>query len=148
MYRIKSAATYLHILCEDKSQLMKKQTEFPIEAFTTFRQLRDEINKMPEEALDQPAQFFEHGPDGDIIIPLSHFVCLGTIGYLFGTDEKDQKTRGSLDNKHHPEHYVIMLDGIPFSKDGDTYFTMTDEGMVGNNTGKVVPFGYSEEDDD
>ena len=60
-------------------------------------------------------------------------VAFGCVGDLFGSD----LCRSVYDNEHHPEDYVIYVDGNPHSEDGDTSYLMNDEEeLIGNLTGK------------
>jgi hypothetical protein len=104
--------------------------------YLTYRKLRDFLNQIPEEQLDQAVQIIPPHTDGDAKLGLHGVYGLNTIEYYFG---KDQECRSVLDNKHHPEQLVILSDGCPFSEEGDSFYTLQPDGtMIGNATGKVV----------
>lgn len=102
---------------------------------TTWRQLRDKINAMPEDRLDDAIQTILKTDDEPV--PLGYAFGFATVGYYMTCgDGAVVRTRGSVDNEDHPEHYVLLTSENPFDEDGNFYYTETAEGMIGNKTGK------------
>lgn len=123
--------------------------------YFTWRALRDQISAMPPERLDDPVQLIAPSPNDDPI-ELAQAIDMNTIGY-YSTCTRDDGTqyqienysRGVIDNKNHKEHYVLLTDHNPFDAEGNTFFRMTEEGMIGNKTGKNYgPSWLSQEERD
>jgi hypothetical protein len=99
---------------------------------------------MPAERLDDPIQLIPH-PHDDEPIELHRVIGLNTIGYYSTcTDGSmiENYTRGVVDNQHHTHHYVLLTDVNPFDEDGNLYYEDTEEGLIGNKTGKNYGPGF------
>lgn len=106
--------------------------------YLTWEQLAEAIQQMPPERRGDPVQMLWYSNEDPI--PLMAAFHINMVDYYSRTQDGDPMpnyTRGVLDNQHHPEHYVLLIDENHFSEEGDTYYTLTDEGMVGNKTGKL-----------
>jgi hypothetical protein len=119
--------------------------------YLSWRRLRERIDAMPPERLDDPVQLLP--PSGhDEPIPLGVVYEMDTIGYYSTCEDGsmvENYTRGVLDNENHPEHYVLLTDHNPHDKDGNTCFELTDDGCIGNKTGKNYgPNPFAKEDDE
>lgn len=102
---------------------------------TTWRQLRDRIDSMPEDRLDDQAEVLLPDPT-DRVRELAPVIGMDTIGNY------EVETRGSVDNLHHADRFVLLADCNPFDEDGNFCYELTDDGMIGNKTGKNYgPFG-------
>jgi len=80
----------------------------------TYRQLRNKLNEMPEERLDDKVEIAPPCCDSEIVLELQPVLCLDNIKLLFD----DQLTRSSDDNQYHPERYVLLTDYNGFEEDG------------------------------
>lgn len=105
----------------------------------SYEQLGQAIANMPPEARCKPVQIIGPGFT-DTENGLLHAYSVHTVGELVGTDDDADTVpaRSTYDNKYHPEDFAILVDHNPFSPDGDTYYTLTDEGLVGNVTHELV----------
>lgn len=99
----------------------------------TWRYLRDRINEMEPERLDDVVQILRNHNEGPV--PLDFAVAFDTVAYYF-EGMGDNCTRGSEDNAHHPEHYVLLTDGNPHNAYGDKCYRITEEGVIGSQTGR------------
>ena len=72
-----------------------------------------------------------HNPDETEAIGLLPVVMMATV------EETQRETRSAEDFNHHPEQVVMLTDWHPFSPDGDFSYMLTEEGWVGDRSGKV-----------
>lgn len=100
----------------------------------TWRRLRDRINEMPEDRLDDKVQILN--PSNEEPRPLDQGIGFGAVGYW-----TDDATRGSIDGKHHGEHYAILADHCPFGKYGDMAYTEVKGGWIGMKSGRFFKDG-------
>jgi hypothetical protein len=106
----------------------------------TYADLKVMLDAMTPEQLAQTVQIFPpHTHHGEKSIELWPVIEFASVGKLVdnGTPDHD-RTRSAVDNEHHPEQMVLMVDLNPFSEDGDTYYELTVVGLVGNKTGKIL----------
>jgi hypothetical protein len=113
----------------------------------TWRKLRDCLNKLTEEQLDKQAHIYKSSPSLDGVQELEPVIAFNTIEYLFSALDENGKTvsriltRDAIDNCDHPENYVLLVDHNPYGEEGDTYYTLQEDGtMIGNHSGKVFKF--------
>ena len=106
----------------------------------TWGELATALAKMPPERLNDPVQIFTSTDEEPIPLDAAiGFYSIGELCEAAGDPETEAcVSRGVVDNEHHPEHFALLTDGYPFSKDGDSYYTVVDGGLLGNKTGKVV----------
>lgn len=123
-------------------RIMKRSEGEPGPVLFSYRQLRDYLDKMPADALSQQVEILppQGGSISDIIM-LEPVIGVGTVEEMLHVDgEVVTETRSSQDFAHHPERIILLTDYNGHSKDGDTYYTMTDGGFIGNKTGKEKPW--------
>lgn len=86
----------------------------------TYRELRDVLNKMGDAQLDQQMQVMVPQFDHDKPIPLHPVISAGTVKYFVSSDDgvEQDTTRSSVDNKHHPEEFVLLVDWNPYDEEG------------------------------
>ena len=112
----------------------------------TWRVLREMIDAMPEERLDDRVEILS-GDEHDEPIALHKVIGLKTIREWSTCVESgeaiENHTRSAVDNKHHPERYALLADVNPFDEDGNFAF----EGgfMEGRYTGIPTGFIYVDE---
>lgn len=107
--------------------------------YLTLGDLKRELDQLTEEQLKQPAQIFPPTPlDHVELQPVISFDLIGTqCGNVDG--EQLMETRGCEDNKHHPEHYVIVADHLPFDRDGNISFEWKEGGdLIGDNGNRYI----------
>lgn len=108
----------------------------------TYQQIKHALDSMSREQLDQPAQVFMSQCDGDKPVPLCAIIAFKTIKELVSgseSGEECQQTRSSVDNEHHPQHFVFLADDNMFAEDGAMAFDLkTGERFYGKNTKKDV----------
>lgn len=107
----------------------------------TWKQLLEQLKKLTPEQLAQNVQIFPPHctPDPIKLMPVYGVYTVAELCH--DGDEVLDETRSADDFKHHPEQVVLMSDHCPFSDDGDTYFTMNEDGtMTGNVSGKTTDF--------
>lgn len=112
----------------------------------TWNEVLDVISKMNPEELAKPAQIWPY--TGTLRSPrpvkLEPVAGIQTIGHFCGyTDGKPgtdpDETRSSYDGKHHPEDYAFLVDGHPFSDDGDRAYRLNEDNtLTGLTSGKVI----------
>lgn len=112
----------------------------------TYEELAQYIAQMTKEERKQPVQMMGPQVNYDQPIPLMYAIGIDSIKvYCHDEDNPEiavDKTRGSVDNEHHPEHHVLLIEDNPFDVDGNFSFQMVEEGYIGDKTGKF----YSEEE--
>jgi hypothetical protein len=105
----------------------------------TYRKLLEQMKKMSDEELDQSVQVYPpHNTPN--VVPLKPVIAFDTVKELCADQngENCQTTRSCVDNKHHPQQWVLLTDYNPFSEKGDTYYTWEKDGsLVGNVSGEV-----------
>lgn len=108
--------------------------------YLTWRELAEAIAAMPEDRRDDPVQVW---PDRhDEPIGLHGVYEVGTVAqYSAFTGGGFVPTRSLLDNAHHPEHFVLIADGNPSSPEGDQWYEVTEDGLVGNRTSELIEIG-------
>jgi hypothetical protein len=106
------------------------------DVYLTWRKLKDAIAVMPRDRLDDPVQILPSSIEDPV--PLHGVYGIGTVEYYCdcGSETESSQTRGVIDNKNHPEHYVLISDENPHDEHGNTFFTMTEDGWIGDKTGK------------
>lgn len=111
----------------------------------TWRVLREMINAMPEERLDDQVELL---PEGEHDEPLALHKVIGLKSILEWStchesgEAIENYTRSAVDNKHHPERYALLSDENPFDEDGNFAFEC---GFIdGRYTG--IPTGFVYED--
>ena len=85
----------------------------------TWRQLREYLHGATDEQLDQEVQCTAGMNDEPV--PLSSGIAIGTVREMFHAAENELDitfTRSPYDNKHHPEHLVLITDVNLFAEDG------------------------------
>ena len=108
---------------------------------TTWEDVFQALKKLTPEQRKQNAMLLPPSPLPTPLL-LEPVVAIGTVEQMCHVEGKIvTKTRSADDFQHHPEQVVLLYDGCPFDEDGNSFFTMTEKGMVGNKTGKVYPFG-------
>lgn len=106
----------------------------------SYRQLKDILNNSPDSVLDQQVEVLSD-PNTGKPVRLKPVIASGTVEELCHVDGMVIiETRSSVDFTHRPDQQVLLVDHNGFSEYGDTFYTMTDEGFVGNKSGKVKPF--------
>lgn len=107
----------------------------------TYRDLAAKLAGLTDAQLDQPVQLFKDGGNHSKPVLLMPAYDLGTVEEMCHVGgEVARETRGP-DFAHHPEQVILLIDGPPFSDEGDTAFTLEDGGMRGNVTGKLFSHG-------
>jgi len=112
----------------------------------TWRVLRDLIDAMPEERLDDVVEILP-GDEHDEPRALRRVIGLNSIAYWSTCGENGEQienyTRSTVDNEHHPERYALLDDCSMFDEDGNFAF----EGgfMEGRYTGIPTGFIYVDE---
>jgi hypothetical protein len=107
--------------------------------YLTWLRLSKLIADMPVTRLNDPVQIMAYQLDRDKPIELWCAYGVNTTGYYCSTVEgvECDTTRGVLDNRHHPEHYVIHADRNPYDEEDNMFYTLQpDGGLVGNATGR------------
>lgn len=113
----------------------------------TYRNLKDIINGLPDSILDQQVEALAD-PNNGKPARLKPVIATGTVEELCHVNgEVVIETRSSVDFTHRPHQLVLLTDHNGFGEDGDTFYKMTEDGLVGNKSGKVKQFikrGYGE----
>lgn len=109
----------------------------------TYEELYHLLANMTPEQRAQQVQIIRDNPTG-AKSALHAVIGFNTIKQ-YCHDEKTGKcveqTRGVLDNAHHPQQFVLLSDGNPFSEKGDTMYTVQEDGtLLGNVSGTVRKF--------
>lgn len=86
----------------------------------SYRELRDALDNLSDEQLDQQVQIMLPDPDGDKILPMHPGISFNTIKHFLD----DQKTRSSVDNEHHEEDLIILVDWNMYADDGSIGFDL------------------------
>ena len=100
----------------------------------TWKDLLVELQKLTPAELSQSVQVFppHNTPDPVKLMPV---LGIGTIEFFGETD-----SRSNDDFKHHPEQVVLLTDHHRFGDEGDTWYTLQEDGtMIGNISGKTFP---------
>lgn len=101
----------------------------------TWRDLRDKLNQLTEEQLNQRVQVVKSHPVEDFVIPLEPAIALATI------DELELiYTRSSIDNRHHGDAVVLFTDSNPHAINGATAYEW-------HADGRETPLYHKDHDD-
>jgi hypothetical protein len=86
----------------------------------TYRELRDILNKMEDGQLNQQIQVMLPQFDRDKPFPLHPVISAGTVKYFVSSEDgvQQDETRSSVDNKHNPEEFILLVDWNPYDEDG------------------------------
>lgn len=113
----------------------------------TWRDILAKLQTFSEEQLAQPAQSLPPLHDNDSE-GLYKIISLNSVDY-WSKDEDENlliQFRSVNDNQFHPEHFALLSDGAPTSKDGDTFYTLQDDNTFkGNVSGKIIPSPFHED---
>lgn len=108
----------------------------------TYREIKDVLDNMTNEQLEQQAQVFISPVDGDKPIPLHMVIAFKTVKELVTgveTGEQLDTTRSSVDNEHHPEEFVFLMDWNPYAEDGAIAYDLeSGEPIYPNNVKKNI----------
>ena len=109
----------------------------------TYRELKNALAKLDEKQLEQNVQLLppSHLHEGETmeLWPVIELMTVEDCFTIPNTGEYDGTvTRSADDNAHHPEQLVFITDINSFDEEGNSSWTLTEEGFVGNKTGKVV----------
>jgi hypothetical protein len=108
----------------------------------SYREIKVVLDAMTDKQLDQPAQAMISQIDDGKTVPLHSIINLKTVKELVSgveTGEEYQKTRGSMDNEHHPNDFVFLVMENTFAEDGTIAFDLeTGERFYGKNNKKNV----------
>lgn len=91
----------------------------------TWRELREALDKIPDERLDDEASVIPPCSDDSMILPLMPVVMLGKINDCTGS-----KTLSEKDRKHHPDDFAILVDYNPYGPRGEMHTVYRDDGMI------------------
>jgi hypothetical protein len=109
--------------------------------FPTWRNFRDFLNSLPPDdpRLSQRMEVLPNTEDSTKPTHLLPVVTWGTIEDLLHINgEPTTETRSNYDFQHHPELFVLVLDESSYDSEGNSYWTMQEDGsLVANKTGKV-----------
>ena len=84
----------------------------------TYRKLKQALDFLTDEELDQPVQVMPNNPAGEPHV-LQPVVAFATVRYFVTSEDgSSEETRSSYDNRHHPEDWVILSDENLFGEDG------------------------------
>ena len=107
-----------------------------------YRELKAVLEKMTEEQLNQQAQVMVPQFDNDKPFPLHPVIDFNTVHHFItppDSDEEQDITRSSIDNEHHPEHFVLLVDYNMYAEDGTIGFDLeTGERIYCKNKKKDV----------
>lgn len=108
----------------------------------TYRELKEALNGMTDEQLDQYAQIMISQADHDKAFPLHPVISFNTVHHFVSPPDSDEEydlTRSAVDNEHHPEQFVLLADYNMFAEDGAIGFDLlTGERIYGKNAKKDV----------
>lgn len=93
----------------------------------TYRELKKALSKLDDKQLDQQVQVMLPQFDCDKSIPLHCAIGFNTVHYFISpldSDEEQSVTRSSVDNKHHPEHFILLVDYNMYAEDGTIGFDL------------------------
>jgi hypothetical protein len=111
----------------------------------TYRQLRDYLNMLSETQLDQSVQALLLTGRLDRPELLHPAYMIDTVTRLCHDETDDAvliETRDTETFAHRPEQVVLLIDHPPHDEEGNTLFTLEDDGTIrGNKTGKLYSFG-------
>ena len=112
-------------------------------SFFTYRHLLDYLLTLTDAQLRQNVMTMN--PSGEVgeAVRLRPVFAAGTVEEMCHVDGSvETPTHSADDFRHHPEQVILLEDGSPYSKDGDSYYTLgkDEQGMYleGNVTGKRV----------
>lgn len=99
----------------------------------TYRVIKSILDKMTDKQLDQKAQVMVPQVNGDESIPLHPVIGFNTVGVYVSADGVEvDTTRNAVDNKHHSEQFVFLVDWNMFAEDGAIAFDLeTGERLYG-----------------
>lgn len=107
----------------------------------SYAELRDYLNTLSEGELKQQVQILGDKGSLNEDSHLEPVVGAGTVEKMCHVDgEAVTQTRSAQDFQHHPEQVILVRDGSPFGKDGDSAYEMVKDGFIGNVSGKFFPF--------
>jgi hypothetical protein len=108
----------------------------------TLRELKEALDELNDDQLDQQAEIMISQGDHDQPFPLHPVIGFNTIQSYFTTESGEDggdTTRSSIDNEHHPHHFVLLADYNMYSPDGTIGFDLeTGERCYGKNQKKDV----------
>src|SRR5689334_2446721 len=84
----------------------------------TWNDMAEVIARMTPEERSGPVQILPPDPDEVDVVSLHGAYAIERIGDVF-SGEADDGTKGSVDDQHHPEHFILMT-GRPDSGEADT----------------------------
>lgn len=97
----------------------------------TYKDLKEFVNNMPDEQLDQSVQILPNNPT-PAPIRLKPIYWIGKVG------ETEQQVRNIENFEHNPDQIVLLEDSSPYGEYGDTYYSVDEAGnLVGNKSGIV-----------
>lgn len=80
----------------------------------TWQDVLEFLSAFTPSELNHPAQIYLSDPDGDKPATLHPVLAIGSADEMF----EEEKTRSSIDNKHHGNHLVLLCDHNWFAEDG------------------------------
>lgn len=89
----------------------------------TYRQLKDRLECFSDKELDQPIQILPPGSNNEEKAELHWVYAFDKAGELLDPGE----SRSSLDNLHHPEHWVLACDYCPYDEAGNMSYDLEDD---------------------
>ena len=131
-------AKKLDKLDEKQEQLIIKSRSGEV---TTWADVLKVLKKLTPAQLKQNAMLLPSSPLPEPLL-LEPIIGIGTVKEMCHVKgEIVTETRSADDFQHHPEQIVMLYDGSPFDKDGNSFYTMEDKGLRGNKTGKLYSLG-------
>jgi hypothetical protein len=107
--------------------------------FFTYRDLLAYLDTLTDAELAQPVAVLPPTA-GEEPRRLEPVFEAGTVAeFCHDAEGVALETRGPYEFRHDPAQVVLLRDYPTFSRDGDTYYTLQEDGsMVGDVTGKVL----------
>jgi hypothetical protein len=105
----------------------------------TYRHIKEILDKMTPEQLDQEPQIMISQVDHDKPFPLHPVISFKTVHELVCAPESDEEcdtTRSAVDNEHHPEQFVFLADYNMFAEDGTICFDLFSGERIYSKHGK------------
>lgn len=90
----------------------------------SYRNLKEALNALSDEQLDQQVEVLLPQFDHDKSFPLHPVLTFNTVKYLMSVDDECDMTRSSIDNEHHPDHFVLAADFNMYAEDGAIAFDL------------------------
>jgi hypothetical protein len=104
---------------------------------TTWKDVLSYLQSLNEDQLQQEAMLLPPNPTPETTL-LQPIIGMGTIAEMCHINEEIvSETRSGEDFAHHPEQVVLFFDYAPYDEHGNTFFTLTEDGFVGNKTGEI-----------